>query len=219
MAAAYGWVADISDEDAPRFVGAGEIAAVVGPEGAGKTTLLRYVGRRSDGAGGVLPWFGRRRERPEAGPDPRLAFQHGRRRIPAEVALGAVARCPGPTLCAPELGAERLRLGAPDGWSEAAGNGFFAIRSQDGTVRDIGWEGAGPNDPDRQDRQDLLLVDDLSTKRWFGDATRPAGFHLRRARPAPESAAAHGDLRDARPFRRLGVTDRIAVLRRGRSRA
>ena len=36
------------------FVRSGEIAAVVGPAAAGKTTLLRYVGRRSDGSGGVF---------------------------------------------------------------------------------------------------------------------------------------------------------------------
>ena len=36
------------------FVRSGEIAAVVGPAGAGKTTLIRYVGKRSDGRGGLF---------------------------------------------------------------------------------------------------------------------------------------------------------------------
>ena len=34
--------------------------------------------------------------------------------------------------------------------------GETTIYAGDGTVRDVGWEGAAPNDPDRQD---LLLVD------------------------------------------------------------
>ena len=55
----------------------------------------------------------------------------------------------------------------PGGWSEEANNVSFSIHSRNGTVRDIGWDGAAPNDPDRQD---LLLVDDLSTKLRFGDA-------------------------------------------------
>ena len=45
--------APVLDRFSP-LVRSGEIAAVVGPAGAGKTTLIRYVGKRSDGRGGVF---------------------------------------------------------------------------------------------------------------------------------------------------------------------
>ena len=47
-------------EELSLYVRSGEIAAVVGPAGTGKTTLLRYVGKRSDGRGGVFLGSGAR---------------------------------------------------------------------------------------------------------------------------------------------------------------
>ena len=73
------------------FVRSGEIVAVVGTVGAGKTTLLRYVGRRSDGTGGVFLGS----EADESGATPGLVrgwrFTWGRRRVPAQLALGVLA--------------------------------------------------------------------------------------------------------------------------------
>ena len=101
----------------------------------------------------------------------------------------------------------------PGGWSENAGNVHFAMRSKDGTARQIGWKGAGPNDPDRQD---LLLVDDLSTKSGFGDpATRRAVIRdLHALHPRPWRRAVIYATRD--PADALEVAVRLAVLRQGR---
>ncbi len=155
------------------FVRSGEIAAVVGPAGAGKTTLLRYVGKRSDGRGRVFLGS----EADESGRKPSLIrgwrFSWGDDAFPPEwrserwrgvwirryafpnMALGGSDREP------------------PGNWSEEADNVHFSIYTGDGTVRDIGWDGAAPNDPDRQD---LLLVDDLSTKPRFGEAADRRAF-------------------------------------------
>ena len=90
---------------------------------------------------------------------------------------------------------------------------FFSIHSKDGTVRDIGWKGAAPNDPDRQD---LLMVDDLSTKPRFGDAADRRAFilDLHAMHPRPRCRTVIYATRD--PSDALEVANRIAVLRRGR---
>ncbi len=98
----------------------------------------------------------------------------------------------------------------PGGWSERTDNVFFSVRSPDGTVRDFGWEGPGPNG---SDRQDLLLVDDLSTKPRFGNAADRCAFILD-LHPMPRRRTVIYATRDAADA--LEVANRIAVLRRGR---
>ena len=95
------------------FVRSGEIAAIVGPAGAGKTTLLRYVGRRSDGQGGVF--LGSEADESERKPGliRGWRFSWGDDAFPAQVALGAMARRLDPALRVPEHGAGRLRPHAP----------------------------------------------------------------------------------------------------------
>ena len=65
------------------------------------------------------------------------------------------------------------------------------------------------------DLQDLLLVDDLSTKRRFGDAADRCAFirELHALHPRPRRRALIYATRD--PADALEVADRIAVLRRG----
>ena len=149
------------------FVRSGEIAAVVGPAGAGKTTLLRYVGTHSSGRDRVFLGSGA----DESGRKPGLIrgwrFSMGADAFPPKwrserwrgVWIGRYA--------VPNMALDGSDRERPGGWSEEADNVFFSIYSTDGTVREIGWDGAAPNDPDRQD---LLLVDDLSTKPRFGGA-------------------------------------------------
>ena len=195
------------------YVRSGEIAAVVGPAGAGKTTLLRYVGKRSDGRGGVFVGS----EADESERKPGLIrgwrFSWGDDAFPprwrSERWRGIWLRryaFPNMTLD----GSNREPLG---GWSEEADNVHFSIYSQDGTTRDIGWKGAAPNDPDRQD---LLLVDDLSTKPRFGAAADRQAFirDLHGLHPRPRRRTLIYATRD--PVDALEVADRIAVLRRGR---
>ena len=80
-------------------------------------------------------------------------------------------------------------------------------------MRNFGWKGAGPNNPDLQD---LLLVDDLSTKRGFGEAADRRAFirDLHALHPRPPRRTVIYATRDAADA--LEVADRIAVLRRGR---
>ena len=80
-------------------------------------------------------------------------------------------------------------------------------------MREVGWEGAGPNDPDRQD---LLLVDDLSTRRRFGDAADRRAFirDLHALHPRPHRRTVIYATRD--PADALEISNRIAVLLRGR---
>ena len=101
----------------------------------------------------------------------------------------------------------------PGGWSEEADNVSFSIHSRDGTVRDIGWDAAAPNDPDRQD---LLLVDDLSTKPRFGNAADRCVLirDLHALHPMPRRRTVIYATRD--PADALELANRIAVLRRGR---
>ena len=101
----------------------------------------------------------------------------------------------------------------PGGWSEDADNRFFSIQSEDGSVRNFGWKGPAPNDPDRQD---LLLVDDLSTRARFGGAADRSAFirDLHALHPRPKRRTVIYATRDAADA--LEVENRIAVLRRGR---
>ena len=195
------------------FVRSGEIAAVVGATGAGKTTLLRYVGRRSDGLGGVF--LGSEADESERRPGliRGWRFSMGDDAFPpkwrSERWRGVwVRRYAFPNMALD--GSDRER---PGGWSEEADNVFFSIHSKDGTVRDIGWKGAAPNDPDRQD---LLLVDDLSTKPRFGNAADRCTFirDLHALHPMPRRRTVIYATRD--PADALEVANRIAVLRRGR---
>ena len=195
------------------FVRSGEIAAVVGATGAGKTTLLRYVGRRSDGLGGVF--LGSEADESERRPGliRGWRFSMGDDAFPpkwrSERWRGVwIRRYAFPNMALD--GSDRER---PGGWSEEADNVFFSIHSKDGTVRDIGWKGAAPNDPDRQD---LLLVDDLSTKPRFGNAADRCTFirDLHALHPMPRRRTVIYATRD--PADALEVANRIAVLRRGR---
>ena len=146
---------------------------MVGPADAGKTTLLRYIGRRSDGQGRVFLGS----EADESGRKPGLirgwrfcmeddAFPPEWR---SERWRGVWIR----RYAFPNMALDGSDREPPGGWSEEADNVFFSIYSKDGTVRDIGWDGAAPNAPDRQD---LLLVDGLSTKLRFGDAADRCAF-------------------------------------------
>ena len=195
------------------FVRSGEIAAVVGPAGAGKTTLLRYVGRRSDGQGGVFLGS----DANESGRKPGLIrgwrFSWGDDAFPPEWRSERwrgvwIRRYAFPNMALD--GSDRAR---PGGWSEEADNVHFSVHSKDGTVREVGWEGAGPND---LDRQDLLLVDDLSTRRRFGDAADRRAFirDLHALHPRPHRRTVIYATRD--PADALEISNRIAVLLRGR---
>ena len=195
------------------YVRSGEIAVVVGPAGAGKTTLLRYVGRRSDGQGRVFIGS----DADESGRKPGLArgwrFTMGDDAFPpqwrSERWRGVWIR----RYAFPNMALDGSDREPPGGWSENAGNVHFSIRAKDGTVRQIGWKGAAPNDPDRQD---LLLVDDLSTKPGFGDAGDRLTFlrDLHALHPRPRRRTVIYATRD--PADALQVADRVAVLRRGR---
>ena len=186
---------------------------MVGPAGAGKTTLLRYVGRRSDGQGHVFLGS----DADESGPKPGLIrgwrFSWGDDAFPpkwrSERWRGVWIR----RYAFPNTALDGSDREPPGGWSENADNVHFSIYSRDRTVRDIGWEGAAPNDPDRQD---LLLVDDLSTKPRFGDAADRCAFirNLHGLHPRPRRRTVIYATRD--PADALEVADRIAVLRRGR---
>ncbi len=195
------------------FVRSGEIAAVVGPAGAGKTTLLRYVGRRSDGEGRVFLGS----DADESGRKPGLVrgwrFTAGDDAFPpewrSERRRGVWIR----RYAFPNMALDGSDREPPGGWSEDADNVFFSIHSEDGTVRHIGWKGAGPNDPDRQD---LLLVDDLSTRPRFSHAAERCAFirDLHAMHPRPRRRTVIYATRD--PEDALDVADRVAVLRRGR---
>ena len=195
------------------YVRSGEIAAVVGPAGAGKTTLFRYIGRRSDGQGRVFLGS----DADESGRKPGLVrgwrFTMGDDAFPpqwrSERWRGVWIR----RYAFPNMALDGSDREPPGGWSENAGNVHFSIDSEDGTARHIGWKGAGPNAPDRQD---LLLVDDLSTKRRFGDATDRRAFirDLHALHPRPRRRTVIYATRD--PADALEVADRIAVLRQGR---
>ena len=195
------------------YVRSGEIAVVVGGEGAGKSTLLRYVGRRSDGSGSVFLGS----DADESGPKPGLVrswrFSWGDDAFPpkwrSERWRGVWIR----RYAVPNMALDGSDREPPGGWSEGADNVHFSIRSTGGTVRELGWHGAAPNDPGRQD---LLLVDDLSTKPRFKDAADRRAFirDLHGMHPRPRRRTLIYATRD--PEDALDVADRIAALRRGR---
>ena len=195
------------------FVRSGEIAAVVGPAGAGKTTLLRYVGRRSDGRDRIFLGS----DADESGRKPGLIrgwrFSMGADAFPPE---WRSERWRGVTIrryAFPNMALDGSDREPPGGWSEEADNAYYSIISVDGTVRKYGWDGAAPNDPGLQD---LLLVDDLSTTRRFGDAADRCAFirDLHALHPKPQRRTVIYATRD--PADALEVANRIAVLRRGR---
>ena len=197
----------------PLFVRSGEIAAVVGSADAGKTTLLRYVGRRSDGSGGVCLGS----EADESGRKPGLIrgwrFSWGDDAFPPKWRSERWRSVWIRRYAFPNMALDGSNREPPGGWSEKADNVFFSVYSGDGTVRDIGWEGAAPNDPDRQD---LPLVDDLSTRSPFRDAADRRAFilDLHGLHPKPGRRTVVYATRDAADA--LAVADRIAILRRGR---
>ena len=195
------------------FVHSGEISAVVGPAGAGKKTLLRYVGRRSDGRGGVFLGS----DGDESGRKPGVVrgwrFCMGDDAFPPE---WRTERWRGVWIrryAFPNMALDGSDREPPGGWPEDPNNVHFLIHSTDGTARDVGWDGAAPNDPDRQD---LLLVDDLSTKPRFSDAADWCAFvrDLHAMHPRPRRRTVIYATRS--PEDALEVADGIAVLRRGR---
>ena len=90
------------------------------------------------------------------------AFLLGRRRVPTRVALERWRGVWSRRYAFPNMALDGSDREPPGTWSEEANNVSFSIHSRDGTVRDIGWDGAAPNDPDRQD---LLLVDETAVRR------------------------------------------------------
>ncbi len=196
------------------YVRSGEIVSVVGPAGAGKTTLLHYVGRRSDGQDGVFLGSDADESERRPGLIRGWRFSMGDDAFPpkwrSERWRGVWVR----RYAFPNMALDGSDREPPGGWSEEADNVFFSIYSEDGSAeRNIGWKGPGPNDPDRQD---LLLVDDLSTRPRFGDPARRRAFirdlHALHPRPRRRSLVyATRDVADA-----MAVSDRIAVLQRGR---
>ena len=197
------------------YARSGEIVSVVGPAGAGKSALLGFIGRRSDGRDGVFMGSDDQREPGQTRPGLVRGWRFGspgdafppqwrtekwrgvaiRRYTFANMALD---------------GSERERSG---GWSEDADNVHFIVTSEDGTVRRVGWEGTAPND---ESLRDLLLMDDLSGDRAFGDAGARRAFvrGLRNLRSQPEHRTVIYATRDGDDA--LAVSDRIAVLDRGR---
>ena len=115
---------------------------MVGGEGAGKTTLLRYVGKRSDGAGGVLLGS----DADESGRKPGVIrgwrFSMGGDAFPpqwrSERWRGVWIR----RYAFPNMALDGSDLEPPGGWSEDADNVHFSIHSTDATVRNFGWDGA-----------------------------------------------------------------------------
>ncbi len=193
----------------------GEIVSVVGPAGAGKSALLRFIGRRSDGRDGVFMGSDDQREPGQTRPGLVRGWRFGSPgdasppRWRTERWCGvAVRRYAFPNMALD--GSERERSG---GWSEDADNVHFTVTSEDGTVRRVGWEGVAPND---ESLPDLLLVDDLSGDRAFGDAGARRAFvrGLRNLRSQPEHRTVIYATRDGDDA--LAVSDRIAVLDRGR---
>ena len=195
------------------FVRSGEIAAVVGPAGAGKTTLLRYMEggrtgravylsvRKLTRASASRAWSAAGGSRGET------THSH-----PSGARSDGAASGPGATR------SRTWRWTAPAVRPRVAGprkptTCISSIHSRDGTVREVGWEGAGPNDPNRED---LVLVDDLSTRLRFGDAADQRALirdlHVLHPRPHRRSVICA----TSNPADALEVSNRIAVFRRGR---
>lgn len=193
----------------------GEIVSVAGPAGAGKSALLRFVGERSDGAGGVF--LGTEDAREPGGTKPRIV--RGWRFCSPDDAFPprwrteewrgvSIRRYAFPNMALD--GSEREPSGE---WSDDAGNVHFSITSGDGTTTRFGWKGAAPN---REDMPDLLLVDDLRGNPAFADAAARRAFvrGLRGLRSQPGRRTVIYATRDGDDA--LAVSDRVAVLDRGR---
>ena len=187
-------------------VRSGEIVAVVGTASTGKTTLLRYVGRHSDGEGGVFLGS-------DADESGRGLVRGWRFAAPDDIFppewrserwRGVWIR----RYAFPNMALDGSDREPPGGWSKDPDYVFFS-----GPMGRIGWKGPSPNDPDRRD---LLLVDDLSTKRQFAEAINRCAFirELHALHPRPGRRALIYATRD--PADALEVADRIAVLRGGR---
>ncbi len=195
------------------FVRSGEIVAVVGSAGTGKTTLLRYVGRRANGKGGVFLGSDATGSERKPGLVRGWRFTAGVDAFPPEWRSerwrGVWIR----RYAFPNMALDGSDREPPGGWSEDADNVVFSIYSEDGTMRNIGWRGPGPNKPNWPD---LLLVDDLSTKRRFAEATTRRAFirRLHALHPRPSCRAVIYATRD--PADALAVAHRIAVLQGGR---
>ncbi len=197
------------------YARSGEIVSVVGPAGAGKSALLRFVGRRSDGRDRVFMGSEDRREPGRAKPglvrgwrsgSPGAAFPP---RWRTEEWRGIRIR----RYAFPNMALDGSDREPPGEWSEDADNVHFSVTSGDGTERRIGWKGAAPN---REDLPDLLLVDDLSDHPAFTAAAARRAFvgDLRGLRSRPEHRTVIYATRDGDDA--LAVSDRIAVLERGR---
>ena len=196
------------------YARSGEIVSVVGPAGA-KSALLRFVGRRSDGRDRVFMGSEDRREPGRAKPglvrgwrsgSPGAAFPP---RWRTEEWRGIRIR----RYAFPNMALDGSDREPPGEWSEDADNVHFSVTSGDGTERRIGWKGAAPN---REDLPDLLLVDDLSDHPAFTAAAARRAFvgDLRGLRSRPEHRTVIYATRDGDDA--LAVSDRIAVLERGR---
>ena len=154
------------------YVRSGEIAAVVGGEGVGKTTLLRYVGKRSDGAGGVLLGS----DADESGRKPGLIrgwrFSMGDDAFPpqwrSERWRGVWIR----RYAFPNMALDGSDREPPGGWSDDADNVHFSIHSTDGTVRNVGWTARLPTT-----RTGRICCWSTTSRRNRGSATQPTGVH------------------------------------------
>ena len=195
------------------FVRSGEIVAVVGTVGAGKTTLLRYVGRRSDGTGGVFLGSEADESGAKPGSGPRLAFHLGRRRIPAQVALGTLARGLDPAICVPEHGAGRLGPQAPRRLVRERRQ--RSLLDPPRTARCATSAGRARAPTTRTGR---ICCWSTICRRNGGSATRPTDVRssgtCMPCNPNPRRRAVIYATRDPADARE--VADRIAVLRRGR---
>ena len=157
------------------YVRSGEIVSVVGPADAGKSTLLEFICERSDGEDGVFIGSNAdetNESRPAIIRGWRFSSPHDSFPPQWEMEIWrnvAIMRC-----AFPNMALDGSNREPPGGWSEEADNVFFSIYSEDGsTVRNIGWKGAAPNDPDLPD---LVLVDDLLNDPEFDDPARRRAF-------------------------------------------
>ena len=197
------------------YARSGEIVSVVGPAGAGKSALLRFVGRRADGRDHVFMGSEDRREPGQTKPGLVRGWRFGSPgdafppRWRSEEWRGTRIR----RYAFPNMALDGSEREPPGEWAEDADNMHSSVTSGDGTERRIGWKGAAPNP---EDLPDLLLVDDLSDNPAFTAAAARRAFvrDLRGMRSRPEHRTVIYATRDGDDA--LAVSDRIAVLERGR---